>query len=207
MVLAIILFMGAVGVRAPQPGGRLMFHVFAALAKFMRELIVDGTREGLAAARPRRAAGLTARDDTRTGPPRPRPAVRPRRTRSPRSPGRSTVSRCTIDKYVPVLGHHARDTAPALDAVLAALREDTRHTPDVTRFDALLPRTARQVMAGETFLPDTPCRGDGGRPALAPITAVVCVGIEINSCPRSPGAWSWPPLIGRPPRRPAEQGE
>lgn len=35
------------------PGGRLVFHVFAALAEFIRELIVAGTREGLAAARGR----------------------------------------------------------------------------------------------------------------------------------------------------------
>ncbi|MFC5753611.1 recombinase family protein [Actinomadura rugatobispora] len=33
------------------PGGRLVLHVFAALAEFIRELIVQGTREGLAAAR------------------------------------------------------------------------------------------------------------------------------------------------------------
>ncbi|GAY10977.1 DNA-invertase [Pseudonocardia sp. N23] len=32
-------------------GGRLVFHVFAALAEFIRELIVNRTREGLAAAR------------------------------------------------------------------------------------------------------------------------------------------------------------
>ncbi|WP_406113118.1 recombinase family protein [Kitasatospora purpeofusca] len=30
------------------PGGRLVFHVFAAFAEFVRELIVFGTREGLA---------------------------------------------------------------------------------------------------------------------------------------------------------------
>ena len=35
------------------PGGRLVFHVFAALAEFIRELIVEGTREGLDAARGR----------------------------------------------------------------------------------------------------------------------------------------------------------
>ncbi|MEU7889853.1 recombinase family protein [Microbispora bryophytorum] len=35
------------------PGGRLVFHVFAALAEFIRELIISGTREGLAAARAR----------------------------------------------------------------------------------------------------------------------------------------------------------
>jgi DNA invertase Pin-like site-specific DNA recombinase len=37
------------------PGGRLIFHVFAALAEFIRELIVEGTNEGLAAARARGA--------------------------------------------------------------------------------------------------------------------------------------------------------
>jgi hypothetical protein len=35
----------------PPPGGRLVFHVFAALAEFIRELIVEGPREGLDAAR------------------------------------------------------------------------------------------------------------------------------------------------------------
>ncbi|MFD5437070.1 recombinase family protein [Kitasatospora sp. NPDC127067] len=39
------------------PGGRLVFHVFAALAEFIRELIVSGTREGLAAARARGNVG------------------------------------------------------------------------------------------------------------------------------------------------------
>ncbi|MDH3038949.1 recombinase family protein [Streptomyces sp. TRM75561] len=35
------------------PGGRRVFHVFAALAEFIRELIVQGTHEGLAEARAR----------------------------------------------------------------------------------------------------------------------------------------------------------
>jgi len=35
------------------PGGRLVFHVFAALAEFIRELSAEGTREGLDAARAR----------------------------------------------------------------------------------------------------------------------------------------------------------
>ncbi|MER6257882.1 recombinase family protein [Streptomyces sp. NPDC001584] len=39
------------------PGGRLIFHVFAALAEFIRELIVQGTNEGLAAARARGRIG------------------------------------------------------------------------------------------------------------------------------------------------------
>ena len=37
------------------PGGRLAFHVFAALAEFIRELIAEGTREGPDAARARGA--------------------------------------------------------------------------------------------------------------------------------------------------------
>jgi len=37
------------------PGGRLVFHVFATLAEFIRELIVEGSREGLDAARARGA--------------------------------------------------------------------------------------------------------------------------------------------------------
>ncbi|MFE9007435.1 recombinase family protein [Streptomyces sp. NPDC007875] len=39
------------------PGGRLIFYVFAALAEFIRELIVQGTNEGLAAARARGRVG------------------------------------------------------------------------------------------------------------------------------------------------------
>ncbi|WTD22776.1 recombinase family protein [Streptomyces hirsutus] len=37
------------------PGGRLVFHVFAVLAEFIRELIMQGTNEGLDAARARGA--------------------------------------------------------------------------------------------------------------------------------------------------------
>lgn len=39
------------------PGGRLVFHVFAALAEFFRGLIVIGAKEGLAAARARGRVG------------------------------------------------------------------------------------------------------------------------------------------------------
>ncbi|MFI0960613.1 recombinase family protein [Streptomyces sp. NPDC021080] len=41
----------------PTPGGRLVFRVFAVLAEFIRELIVIGTNEGLAAARARGRVG------------------------------------------------------------------------------------------------------------------------------------------------------
>ncbi|WP_331755955.1 recombinase family protein [Streptomyces sp. NBC_01643] len=85
------------------PGGRLVFHVFAALAEFIRELIVQGTNEGLDAARARgarlgRPAAMTpeqvqhARDLLS----RPKNTV----TSIARLLG---VSRNTIYKYVPEL--------------------------------------------------------------------------------------------------------
>ena len=85
------------------PGGGLVFHVFAALAEFIRELIVDGTREGLAAAK---ANGV------RLGRP---PAMTPEQIRHARAllaePDTTVasiarllgVSRSTIYKYVPEL--------------------------------------------------------------------------------------------------------
>ena len=39
------------------PGGRLLFHILAAIDEFQRELIVEGTKEGLAAARARGKVG------------------------------------------------------------------------------------------------------------------------------------------------------
>jgi DNA invertase Pin-like site-specific DNA recombinase len=85
------------------PGGRLVFHVFAALAEFIRELIVEGTNEGLTAARAR---------GVRLGRP---PAMTPEQIQSARTlltqPENSVssiakllgVSRSTIYKYVPEL--------------------------------------------------------------------------------------------------------
>ncbi|MER7743335.1 recombinase family protein [Streptomyces sp. NPDC096538] len=85
------------------PGGRLVFHVFAALAEFIRELIVQGTNEGLDAA-PARGARLG----------RP-PAMTEEQVRHARDlltrPGNTVtsiakllgVSRNTIYKYVPEL--------------------------------------------------------------------------------------------------------
>ncbi|WP_017578543.1 recombinase family protein [Nocardiopsis kunsanensis] len=92
------------------PGGRLVFHVFAALAEFIRELIVQGTKEGLDAAR---TAGK------RLGRP---PAMTPEQIRHARDlltrPDNSVasiarllgVSRSTLYKHVPELsgGRHAR---------------------------------------------------------------------------------------------------
>jgi DNA invertase Pin-like site-specific DNA recombinase len=41
----------------PTPTGRLVFHVLGAIDEFQRELIIEGTREGLAAARARGRTG------------------------------------------------------------------------------------------------------------------------------------------------------
>ncbi|MGW8480750.1 recombinase family protein [Streptomyces sp. NPDC055898] len=43
------------GMQDATPGGRLVFHVFAVLAQFIRELIARGTDDGLDAARARGA--------------------------------------------------------------------------------------------------------------------------------------------------------
>jgi DNA invertase Pin-like site-specific DNA recombinase len=56
---------GGVGLRSLKdainnttPGSRLVFHVFAALAEFIRELIAEGTFEGLDATVPARGQRL-----------------------------------------------------------------------------------------------------------------------------------------------------
>jgi len=116
-----------------------VFHVFAALAEFIRELIVEGTREGLAAARAR---------GVRLGRP---PALTPEQVQHARDllsrPNNTVssiarllgVSRSTIYKYVPELGSRADQPAPALDTVLAGLPDDSRPLPDITKYDELLP--------------------------------------------------------------------
>jgi DNA invertase Pin-like site-specific DNA recombinase len=85
------------------PGGRLVFHVFAALAEFIRELIVEGTNEGLDAARAR---------GQRLGRP---PALTPEQVRHARDllthPDNTVasiarllkVSRSTLYKHIPEL--------------------------------------------------------------------------------------------------------
>jgi DNA invertase Pin-like site-specific DNA recombinase len=45
------------GIDTTSPGGRLLFHLMAAIAEFERELIVEGTLDGLEAARARGRTG------------------------------------------------------------------------------------------------------------------------------------------------------
>ena len=96
------------------PGGRLVFHVFAALAEFIRELIVEGTREGLDAARGRGA---------RLGRPPAMTAEQIRHARDLLTRPDNTVSsiarllgvsRATIYKYVPEVTTGRQAVAAAL---------------------------------------------------------------------------------------------
>ena len=116
------------------PGGRLVFHVFAALAEFIRELIVEGTHEGLAAARAR---------GTRLGRP---PAMTEEKLRQARAmlaqPEETIssiarllgVSRATLYKHLP-------------EITTAGLPPDKRSgPPGVAKYDALLP--SRQTAPG-----------------------------------------------------------
>jgi DNA invertase Pin-like site-specific DNA recombinase len=86
------------------PGGRLVFHVFAALAEFIRELIVDGTNEGLAAARARgqrlgRPPAMTAEQIRQAH------AILTRPEETVSSVARLLgVSRGTLYKHIPELG-------------------------------------------------------------------------------------------------------
>jgi DNA invertase Pin-like site-specific DNA recombinase len=90
------------------PGGRLVFHVFAALAEFIRELIVDGTNEGLAAARARgqrlgRPPAMTAEQIRQAR------AILTRPEETVSSVARLLgVSRGTLYKHIPELGGRAR---------------------------------------------------------------------------------------------------
>ncbi|WP_313042564.1 recombinase family protein [Nonomuraea jabiensis] len=45
------------GIDTSTPSGRLQFHMFGAFDEFLRELIVEGTLEGLASARARGRVG------------------------------------------------------------------------------------------------------------------------------------------------------
>ena len=99
------------------PGGRLVFHVFAALAEFIRELIVEGTREGLDAVRGR---------GVRLGRPPAMTAEQIRHARDLLTRPDNTVSsiarllgvsRATIYKYVPgvTTGRQAAALPPGQD--------------------------------------------------------------------------------------------
>ena len=68
------------------PGGRLVFHVFGAMAEFERDLIRERTQAGLAAARARGRTGGRPTVWTRRSCPRPARCTHPARTTWPPSP-------------------------------------------------------------------------------------------------------------------------
>ncbi|MFI6573959.1 recombinase family protein [Nocardia fluminea] len=100
------------------PGGRLVFHVFAALAEFIRELIVQGTNEGLAAARARgqrlgRPPAMTEEQIRQAR------AILTRPEETVSSVARLLgVSRSTIYKYVPELS--GPTATPGLSAAMSS---------------------------------------------------------------------------------------
>ncbi|MFI7214515.1 recombinase family protein [Micromonospora maritima] len=118
-------------------GGMFVFHVFAALAEFIRTIIVANTNEGLAAARAR---------GQRLGRP---PAMTPEKVAYAMQllaePDRSMssiakllgISRSTLYKALPELvpPQLARDR---LAAQITALPADTRPAPSLHPYDALL---------------------------------------------------------------------
>lgn len=119
------------------PGGRLVFHVFAALAEFVREVIAEGTREGLAGARAR---------GTRLGRPPAMSTEQIRRARDLLSrPGNTVasiarllqVSRTTIYKYLPELAgpRLAAGAIPAADP--ASYGEMSSAAPGASRLPAV----------------------------------------------------------------------
>ncbi|MBW0270077.1 DNA invertase [Nocardia sp. MH4] len=102
------------------PGGRLVFHVFAALAEFIRELIVQGTNEGLAAARARgqrlgRPPAMTEEQIRQAR------AILTRPEETVSSVARLLgVSRSTIYKYVPELAASGRESIDAASTSITA---------------------------------------------------------------------------------------
>jgi DNA invertase Pin-like site-specific DNA recombinase len=98
------------------PGGRLVFHVFAALAEFIREVIIEGTNEGLAAAKARgqRLGRPSAMTPERVGHAR---ALLTQPDAAISSIARLLgVSRSTIYKYLPEL---KPDGPPAIEVPAA----------------------------------------------------------------------------------------
>lgn len=119
------------------PGGRLVFHIFASLAEFVRELIVEGTVEGLHAARHR---------GVRLGRP---PALSPEQVQHARAaltrPEQSVtaiarllgVSRTTLYKAVPELAAGGGGRRALIAAVTreALARHDSQQLPGQRALD------------------------------------------------------------------------
>ena len=82
-------------------GGKLIFHVFGALAEFERDLIRERTQAGLQAARARGRKGVGRGRWTRRSWPRPGRCIRTRLTRSrPSAPRWGSPGRCSIGTWL-----------------------------------------------------------------------------------------------------------
>lgn len=124
------------------PGGMFIFHVFAALAEFIRTIIVANTNEGLAAAR--------ARGQQLGRPPAMTPEKAAYALQLLAEPDRSLsaiakllkVSRTTLYKALPELLTPEQAKA-RLGTQLAALPPDQRALPTVEAYDQLLTQDRR----------------------------------------------------------------
>ncbi|KAB2390427.1 recombinase family protein [Actinomadura montaniterrae] len=97
------------------PGGRLVFHVFAALAEFIRELIVEGTREGREATPTRGRPSALTPDQVRRA-----RSLLTRPDESVASIARLLgVSRSTLYRNVPEAAGGSRVIEPPADPALA----------------------------------------------------------------------------------------
>jgi DNA invertase Pin-like site-specific DNA recombinase len=158
------------------PGGRLVFHIFAALAEFVRELIVQGTNEGLDAARAR---------GVRLGRP---PALTGEQVQQARhlltKPDQSVssiarllgVSRSTLYAHVPEL---ATRTVPALAAAATSSTQGPAPLPEP---DAVLTPPA------PTSVPETerPALEVAADPEMPAATGRV---VDLTSELGLPGTW------------------
>ncbi len=125
------------------PGGRKVFHVFAALAEFIRELIVSGTHEGLAAACAHGRVGgrptvvtpeiiRAARDLL----PNPRPASPPSRSCLASTPAPSTTTSRTCASCAPPAAACTSSPPAPID------EQDHPRLQLVTRFLSVTPNDA-----------------------------------------------------------------
>jgi DNA invertase Pin-like site-specific DNA recombinase len=124
------------------PTGRLVFHILGAIDEFQRELIVEGTREGLAAARARgRAGGRKPKLSAKR-------AATVRRMYDATGPDGKRLH--TVAEIADTVGVHRttvyeylrRDQAEhALNEHLGTVPADARPQPGVGEYDQLLTRS------------------------------------------------------------------
>ena len=131
--IGLVVIKQAIDTTTPQ--GRLVFHLLASIDEFQRELVVEGTREGLEAARARgRTGGRKAKLERQPGQARPRAL---RRRRAHRRPDRRPARRQPPDRLPRPRArsgeriarwHDEQPGSPLEVAGLFAVRTTVRHT-------------------------------------------------------------------------------